>query len=422
MAVCTDTALQSARVADAELAVGRDRGPSMGIPLAIKDLIATKDAPTTANSRVLQPDWGKGIDSPAVARLRAAGSVIIGKSTTSEFACGQPDPEKGFPIPHNPWNIEHTPGGTSSGSGIAVVAGLALGGLGTDTGGSIRAPAAANGLTGLKVTFGRVPKNDVVPLGFSLDTVGPMARSARDCAILLEVIAGHDPGDPCASRAKVPAYGQELSGSVEGLRVGVPTRYFFDSAELHDQTRTVVLSAVDLLSDMGATIVEVEVPHAKEANDANMLTMEAEGFAYHRATLVERWEDYGRYTRPFLARGALSSSGDYVQAQRFRSYFCREMSMLFDTVDVLVTPGALAPAQRLADRVQDKISAAPSLTGQWNLAGLPAVVFPCGVDDSGLPMAMQIIGNAFNEGTVLQVANAYQEQTAWHLRVPPGPD
>ncbi len=346
---------------------------------------------------------------------------MIGKSTTGEFACGQPDPEKGFPIPRNPWNIEHTPGGTSSGTAIAVAAGLALGGLGTDTGGSIRAPAAANGHTGLKVTFGRVPKTDVVPLGFSLDTVGPMARSAFDCAVLLQAIAGHDADDPCASRADVPDYCAALTGSVEGLRVGVPLHYFFDSDQLHDGTREAVLEAIDLLRQLGAIIDEIAVPYPEEANHANMLTMEAEGYAYHRTNLVERWEDYGRFTRPFLARGALLTSGDYVQAQRFRSFFCREIARLFDTVDVIVTPAALGPAQLLADRVAEKVSAAPSFTGQWNLAGLPAVALPCGIDHSNLPLAWQIIGKPFAEDTLLRVADAYQRHTNWHLRLAPLP-
>jgi aspartyl-tRNA(Asn)/glutamyl-tRNA(Gln) amidotransferase subunit A len=198
-------------------------------------------------------------------------------------------------------------------------------------------------------------------------------------------------------------------------------RYFFDSEELHDGTRTAVLAAIDLFRQMGATVEEVEVPYPKEANDANMLTMEAEGYAYHRVNLVKRWEDYGRFTRPFLARGALRTSGDYVQAQRFRSHFCREIARLFDSLDVIVTPAALGPAQRLADRVAEKVSAAPSFTGQWNLAGLPAVVLPCGTDHSNLPLAMQIVGKPFAEDTLLRVADTYQQHTEWHLRVPPLP-
>jgi aspartyl-tRNA(Asn)/glutamyl-tRNA(Gln) amidotransferase subunit A len=419
--VCEDTALAAAADADESFAAGVDLGPLCGIPLAIKDIIATKDAPTTANSRVLDPHWGRGIDAPVVARLRAVGSVIVGKSTTSEYACGMPDVDKGFPIPHNPWNTDHTPAGSSSGTGIAVAAGLALGGLGTDTGGSVRGPAAANGHTGLKVTFGRVPKNGVVPLGYSLDSVGPMARSAYDCALLLEVIAGYDAGDPYAADVPVPAYSEELSGSVAGLRVGVPMPYFFDSPELDGETRAAVLAAIEELREAGAVVSETAVPYAREAKDANTLTMSAEAFAYHRHDLVNRWGDYGCFTRPMLARGALTTAADYAQAQRFRSRFCREVAKLFTEFDVLVTPGALGPAERVDEMDMNKRMIAPNFTGQWNFAGLPAVVLPCGANDAGLPLPLQIIGRPFAEGTVLRVADAYQRQTAWHLRQPPVP-
>jgi aspartyl-tRNA(Asn)/glutamyl-tRNA(Gln) amidotransferase subunit A len=414
-----EAALAVATAADADLAAGVDHGPLTGIPLAVKDIIATKDAPTTANSRVLDPDWGKGIDAPVVARLREGGAVILGKSTTSEFACGMPDPDKGFPIPRNPWNTDHTPAGSSSGTGIAVAASLALGGLGTDTGGSVRGPAAANGHTGLKVTFGRVPKNGVVPLGYSLDSVGPMARSAYDCALLLEVMAGYDPGDPYAAKVDVPDYTAQLTGPVEGLRIGLPMPYFFDAPELDDETRTAVLAAVDVLANEGATVEHMVIPDAKQAKEANNLTMTAEAFAYHRNDLVNRWSDYGRYTRPMLARGALTTAADYAQAQRFRSWFRREVAALFASFDVLITPGGLGPAERSDEMDMDRRMLGPSFTGQWNFTGLPAVVIPCGQHTTGLPLPLQIVGRPFAEGTVLRVADAIQRQTDWHLRVPP---
>jgi aspartyl-tRNA(Asn)/glutamyl-tRNA(Gln) amidotransferase subunit A len=416
--VCEDSALEAAAAADKRLAAGDDPGPLCGIPLAIKDIIAMREAPTTANSRVLDPEWGKGTDAPVVARLRAVGSVFVGKSTTSEFACGMPDDTKGFPIPHNPWDLDRTPAGSSSGTGIAVAAGLTLGGLGTDTGGSVRGPAAANGHTGLKVTFGRVPKNGVVPLGYSLDSIGPMARSAYDCALMLEVMAGYDAGDPYAADVEVPVYHQELTGTVEGLRVGVPMPYFFDSPQLDPETRNAVLDAVEALRGAGAVVTETVVPYAKEAKDANTLTMSAEAFAYHRHNLVNRWDDYGRFTRPMIARGALTTAADYAAAQRFRSVFCREVAELFTRFDVLVTPGALGPAERVDEMDMDKRILGPSFTGQWNFCGLPAVVLPCGASGGGMPLPIQIIGKPFAEGTVLRVADAYQRETAWHLREP----
>ena len=414
-----ESALKAADAADADLAAGVDRGPLMGIPVAVKDIIATKDTPTTANSLILDPDWGKGVDTPVVARLREAGAVVLGKSTTNEFATGMPDADKPFLIPHNPWNTDHTPAGSSSGSGIAIAAGLALGALGTDTGGSVRGPAAANGHTGLKVTFGRVPKNDIVPLGYTLDSVGPMARSAADCALLLQVMAGYDAGDPYAAKVDVPDYAAQLTGSVEGLRIGVPKPYFFDVPELDDETRTAVLAAVELLGSMGATVADTEVPDAALAKEANSLTMTAEAFAYHRDDLVNRWRDYGRYTRVNLVRGTLTSSADYAQAQRFRAWFRRQVARLFDRFDVLVTPGGLGPAERVDQIDNDRRRLGPSFTGQWNFTGLPAVVIPCGHHTTGLPLPMQIIGRPFAEGTVLRVADAFQRQTDWHLRIPP---
>jgi len=297
-----ESAMRAAEAADADFAAGVDRGPLQGIPLAVKDIISTADAPTTANSRVLAPDWGGGIDAPVVTRLRAAGAVIVGKSTTSEFACGLPDPDKGFPVPRNPWNPEHSAGGSSSGTGVAVAAGLVLGGLGTDTGGSVRFPAALNGHTGLKVTYGRVPKNGVVPLGFTLDSIGPMARSAEDCALLLDVMAGADAGDASSARIDVPVYSTSIDRGLEGVRVGVPKPYFFDADGLDLEVRDAVLAAIDLLGAGGAVVSSTIVENAKLAKEANAITMVAEAFAYHRRDLATRWTDYGRHTRMTLGR------------------------------------------------------------------------------------------------------------------------
>jgi aspartyl-tRNA(Asn)/glutamyl-tRNA(Gln) amidotransferase subunit A len=416
--VCDESAVKAAAAADQDFAAGVDHGPLQGIPLAVKDIISTEDAPTTANSRVLAPDWGKGVDAPVVARLRAAGSVVLGKSTTSEFALGLPDPDKGFLVPHNPWALEHTPAGSSSGTGIAVAAGLALGGLGTDTGGSVRSPAAYNGLTGLKVTFGRVPKNGVAPLGYTLDSVGPMARSARDCAMMLEVMAGYDPGDRFASHTAVENYAELLTGDVRGLRVGVPIPYFFDAPEVTEEVRAAVMAAVDVLADAGAEVAEVVVPYAKQAKDANHITMVSEAYSYHRDDLVNRWGDYGRYTRRSLVRGALLAAGDYAQAQRFRAFFRRAVAELFASYDVLVTPTSPTPAPRADSLSPEKQLRSPSFTGPWNLTGLPALAIPCGFSSSGLPLSMQVIGRPFAEGTVLRAADAYQRVTDWHLKVP----
>ena len=419
VAVTGDSALKAAEAADSDFAAGVDRGPLQGIPLAVKDIIATDDAPTTANSRVLDPEWGKGVDAPVVARLRSAGTVLLGKTTTSEFAIGLPDPDKGFPIPRNPWNLDHTPAGSSSGTGITVAAGLALGGLGTDTGGSVRGPAAQNGHTGLKVTFGRVPKNGVAPLGYTLDSVGPMARSAYDCAIMLEVMAGYDSGDSYAARVPVPKYSELLTGDLRGLRVGVPMPYFYDSPEVTDEVRAAVFAALDILKTGGAEMSDVEVPYAEQAKNANHVTLVAEAYSFHRNNMVNRWNDYGRYTRRALVRGAFLTAADYTQAQRFRSFFRRALAQLFASYDVLITPTWPSPAPRSDEMSPERQLRSVSFTGPWNLAGLPALAVPCGFSSSGLPLSMQIIGKPFAEGALLMVADAYQRQTDWHLRVPP---
>lgn len=418
--VCPETALEAASAADAALAAGTDTGPLMGIPLGIKDIIATADAPTTANSRILPEDWGAGVDAPVTARLRAAGAVLVGKTTTMEFALGLPDPDKGFLVPRNPWNLECTPGGSSSGTGVAVAAGLALGGLGTDTGGSVRFPASMNGHTGLKVTFGRVPKSGVVPLGYSLDSVGPMARSAWDCAAMLQVMAGYEPTDRFSADAEVPDYLAMLGGSVEGVRIGVPMPYFYDAEGLDPEVRDAALAAVEVLRGAGATIVETEVPGARQAKEANSIVMAGEAFSFHRNDLAERWETYGRHTRMALGRGALLGAADWVQANRFRTWFRRQVAAVFADVDVLLVPGWPTPAPRGDEMTPERMINSPSYTGQWNLAGLPGLTAPSGFSSGGLPLSIQLVGPAFSEGLLCSVADVYQAHTDWHLAVPPG--
>ncbi|WP_114559308.1 amidase [Desertihabitans aurantiacus] len=417
--VTGEAALEQAAAADAALAAGNDLGPLQGIPLAIKDIIAMKGAPTTANSRVLDPEWGAGTDAPVVARLRDAGSVFMGKATTSEFAIGLPDADKGFPVPHNPWDVERTPAGSSSGTGVAVAAGLALGGLGTDTGGSVRGPASVNGHTGLKVTFGRVPKSGVVPLGYSLDSIGPMARSAWDCAALLEVMAGYDPSDPNSAHAPVERYTEALDGDVEGLRIALPVPYFFDHEALDPEQRDAVLAAVSTLTGLGATSTETSLPHADIAKDANHIILVGEAYAYHRNNLVGRWADYGRWTRSALARGAFYTAADYAQAGRFRRMFSEAVAAMLTEYDVIITPAAPAPAEIASEMNPSKRLSMPNFTGHWNLTGLPAVAVPVGLSSQGLPLSMQVIGKPFAEGTVLKVADVLQRVTDHHLLQPP---
>lgn len=420
IAVSGDTALEAAKQADAELNLGVDKGPLMGIPLGVKDIIATRDAPTTANSHILDRNWGMGWDAPVVERLRNVGGVMMGKTVTSEFATGAPDPDNGFPMPKNPWNIEHSAAGSSAGTGIAVAAGLVLGGLGTDTGGSVRAPASANGHTGLKVTFGRVPKYGVAPLGYSLDSIGPMARTAWDCAALLSVMAGYDPRDPTVSEKPVPDYIAALTGNIEGLRIGVPTEYFYDSPSLDPEVKAAVLLAIDEMKRAGAVVTEVTIPNADLAKTANTIIMPSEALAYHHDDIRDRWKLYGKYTRTAIARGALYNGPDFIQANRFRFYFKKAVAAVMADIDVLITPTSPAPAEKIADLDHEKRLLGPvSFTGMWNLIGLPALALPCGFSSSGLPLSMQIVGKPFDEATVLKLGDAYQQIVDWQLRVPP---
>ncbi len=418
VAFTEESAVAAATRADEELASGVDRGPLQGIPIGIKDILATQDAPTTANSRVLDPAWGNRHDATSVRKLREAGAVILGKLALHEFAIGTPDRDSGLPFARNPWNPAHMPGGSSSGTGAAVAAGLIFGGLGTDTGGSIRGPAAYCGISGLKPTFGRVSKEGCVPLSFSLDHIGPMAHTVRDCALMLQVIAGDDPLDPCTASEAVPDYAAGLSGSVQGLRVGVPRQFFFDAPELKAEVLQAVENALADLQRAGVTLRDLSLPHAASARIAQRVIMLSEAYAYHRQDLIDRPELYGRHTRRQFLNGALYSSADYVQAQRLRSVIKAEVCQAMQDVDVLIAPTALGAAPEFETYDPDSMRRLPSFMSIWNLVGLPAASIPCGFSSAGLPIGMQIVGKAFDEGTVLRVGDAYQQLTDWHRRTP----
>jgi aspartyl-tRNA(Asn)/glutamyl-tRNA(Gln) amidotransferase subunit A len=416
-----EQALAAARAADAAFAAGIDRGPLQGIPVAVKDILAAREGPTTAQSLVLDPGWGADRDAPIVARLREAGAVITGKATTMEFACGMPDPTKPFPIPRNPWDTGTWPGGSSSGTGSGIAAGMFLAGIGTDTGGSIRCPAAYCGVSGLKATFGRVPKSGCTPIGYSLDHVGPLARSAWDCAAMLRVLAGRHPSDPESASAPVADYVGALGGDLAGVRVGVDRANHFP-AQVDAALAGCFDAAVSALESLGATVVHVSLPYWDEMKVATMLTAYAEGLAYQMPDLRSRWGDYFAGTRLFAARGALVSGADYVQAQRVRRVALRALQGLFEEVDLVVTPTAGTGALRYDDR--DELASLDTLletmfTGYWNATGYPALSVPMGFTAGGLPLSLQLAGRPFDEALVLRSGDAYQAVTDWHRRVPP---
>jgi aspartyl-tRNA(Asn)/glutamyl-tRNA(Gln) amidotransferase subunit A len=410
-----DAALGAAAVADDELAQGIDRGPLHGIPLGIKDLLAAREGPTTAHSLVPSTVAPPGVDAAAVSRLRDHGAVIVGKTSLSEYAFGAPDADSGLPLPRNPWDRERWPGGSSSGTASGLAAGLFLGGLGSDTGGSIRIPAACCGITGLKPTYGRVPKSRCIPLAYSLDTVGPMARSAEDCALLLQAISGPDRSDATSAGEPVPDYRALLTGDVAGLRIGVERLHHGSAVGTDAGVLERMEEALVCLEQAGAHIQEIEVDHYDAAEAANLIIVHTEAFAHHVPNLRDRWRDYGSFTRLLLTQGAFVSGADYVQAQRVRSLVRTETRRLLEDVDVIVTPTVGVPAPRLD---ADFVALMPLFfTGVWNVTGYPALSVPVGLVD-GLPVGMQLIGRPFDEGTVLRAGDAYQRRTEWHRMTP----
>lgn len=418
-----DSSLAAARAADEVLRTGGEVGPLHGIPLGIKDVVTTADGPTTAQSLVHDPNWGEG-DAVVVTRLRDAGSVIMGKTTTMEFAVGPPDARKPFPVPRNPWSRLHWAGGSSSGSASGVAVGALLGALGTDTAGSIRIPAAFCGVTGLMPTFGRIPKSGCVPLGYSLDHIGPMARSARDCALMLGALAGHDPTCTSSLDVPVPDYLFGLTGDCTGLRIGVDRLSRVAGAAELPELPEVFDAAISVLTNLGAEIVEVDLPYYAEMTAAAVVTLQCEALAYHLPDLQTRWDDYLIGTRRVISSGLFYSGADYVQAQRVRRLGLLALARTFEKVDLIVTPLSSAGATSFEDikafvDSAGSDGAGPIHSPYWNASGNPVMCVPIGFTTAGLPLGLQIAGRPFEEAVVLRAGDAYQLATDWHLRVPP---
>jgi aspartyl-tRNA(Asn)/glutamyl-tRNA(Gln) amidotransferase subunit A len=412
--VRTDAAAMAAAVkADEELASGLDRGPLHGIPIGVKDIIATADAPTTAQSLILDPAFSDQGDAVVVSRLRAAGAVITGKLTTMEYAVGTPDPTKGFPTPRNAFGLDFWPGGSSSGTGSGVAAGMFLGGLGTDTGGSIRLPASWSGISGLMQTFGRVPKSGCVPLGYSYDHIGPLTRSARDCAAMLAVLAGHDESDASSVDRPVDDYLGALTGDIEGLKIGVDVS-FIERPDCHPDVVTMTRAALAVFSDAGAIVTEMTIPLWDEMNTVTMSGFLGEALAYHRQDMQKRWDDYGYGTRMAIGRGALMTAADFVQAQRVRRVGVRKATELFTQFDIIITPTCLVPPIQI-DKLSFSSLVPAILTPYWDATGNPAISIPMGLTAEGLPVGLQLAGRPFDEATVLRAADAFQLHTDHHL-------
>ena len=414
--VTADRALDAARTAEAEISAGRYRGSMHGIPFALKDIYCTAGIRTTCHSRT-RADYVPGFDATTVSKLYQGGAVLLGKLSTHEFAHGGPSFDLPWPAARNPWNLEHFTGGSSSGSGAAVAAGLAPGALGSDTGGSIRNPAALCGLVGLKPTYGLVSRSGVYANSFSYDHAGPMTWTVEDCAIMLQAIAGHDPKDPASAGRAVPDYRAGMAEGVKGLRIGVLRHLYEQDVPVPAALKTALDQAYDVLRGLGATIEDVRIRPAADYHAVKITGAESELLAVHEPVLRQRLNDFGA---DFLGRvlGALLISGaDYMQASRQRRVMIDEMAPLYDRYDVLLTAGP-GPAARLDAWRTINFWQRHSVTTPFNLTGGPALVQCIGFTDGGLPLSMQVVGRPFADAVVLRVAKAYEDATPWRRRRP----
>ena len=420
--VTAESAREDARRAEQEIAAGRNRGSLHGIPVSIKDLFATHGVRTTCGSKVLA-DWVPDFDATSVARWREAGAVLVGKTNMHEFAYGVTNDNPFYGPARNPWDLERVPGGSSGGSGAAVAASLCAASLGSDTGGSIRIPSAVCGVVGLKPTYGRVSRFGAIPLSWTLDHVGPLARSVEDVALLLGVLAGPDPNDATCSSRPVPDYRKALTGEVRGVRLGLPVEYFFTNVDA--EILVAVQVAVKTLESLGAEVHPVSLSHL-----ANCAAMEAhitlaEATSYHEPYMKTRIDDYGAGVRVDLEAGRYLLATDYVKSQRARTLLQEEFAKAWGKVDVIVSPTlpALPPVigelyVQSGELREHVIDAFLRFNIPFNLTGLPAISVPCGFSRSSLPIGIQIAGRPFGEETILRVAHAFEAHTGWNRQRP----
>ncbi len=409
-------ALTAARAAERALASGT-RHPLLGIPLAFKDIYETAGIRTTAHSKLLIDNVPKQ-DAEAVRRLRAAGAVMLGKLATHEFAIGGPAFDLPWPPARNPWDPRRFTGGSSSGSGAAVAAGLVLGATGSDTAGSIRLPAAYCGIAGLKPTAGLVSRRGVIPLAPSLDTAGPMAWTAEDCALLLDTLAGHDPADPASVPGPRVSYAQALRAPAKGLRVGVLRRFFERDAPAAPETLRMMEDALRVLRGLGCRVEEAEPPPLADFNAVGRVIICAEAYALHEAQLKTRLADYSRAFRVRVLGGALISAADYLAAQRRRTDLLASMAALFRRFDVLVAAPVTGPAPLLAEQRPDDGFSRPLHTVVANVAALPSLVVCGGFTPAGLPLGIEFMGPAWGDATVLRIGHHFEHAAGTRDRRP----
>lgn len=420
--VTADTALQSAEAAEREIAGGHYQGPLHGVPVSLKDLLDTQGVKTTAGSRIMA-DRVPTSDATIVEKLRSAGAVIVGKTNMLEFAYGEVHSDYG--PSHNPWNVDYGTNGSSSGSAAAVAAGLGYGSIGSDTGGSIRCPAAFCGIVGLKPTYGLVSRSGVVPLSWTLDHLGPMTRSVHDCALLLDAIAGHDPHDPASAMLLEGGYAKGIDTVPDGITIGVVEPQHDDGVT--EDTRRCFRTAVDTLQLMGIATTPVALPHPEQAIRAALAIIYAEASSYHLPQLRARPDEFSENTRERLELGALLPSSVYLRAMRAGQVIVDVYRSMFRNVDLLVMPTSPIPSYRLDAPPSavvrdngDRMSSLIRFTSPFNLTGFPALSAPCGLSDDGLPIGIQFAGRPFSERLLFQVAKAFEHESAGQLQRPSG--
>ncbi len=399
--VTADLAMESARAAERDIVSQRQRSPMHGIPFALKDIYDTAEANVACTERLLD-----------------AGGILLGKLATHEYATGGPSYDLPWPPANNPWLLDRFPGGSSSGAGAAVAAGLAPGAMGSDSGGSVRLPAAYCGLAGIKPTFGRVSKRGILPLSWSLDNAGPLTWTVEDCAIMLQIIAGHDPLDSSSANYPVVDYRAGLNDGIAGMRIGLVRHFYERDATATPSVLNAMNAAVGVLQDLGAEVVDVELPSLDLYQACNRIITMSEAFTIHEHSLINQPGDYGAVTRYRILPGAMIPAAEYLAALRQQRECTEQTLAVLDTVDVLLTATTYGPAPVQAAMRAESNFSQPPLTNPFNLTQLPALTICNGYSTEGLPLAMQIAGRRFDEATCFRVAQAYEQATPWRDRRP----
>jgi aspartyl-tRNA(Asn)/glutamyl-tRNA(Gln) amidotransferase subunit A len=422
MAIESDQALAAADEADSALAKGHNRGVLHGVPLAHKDMYYDAGKVVSCGS-LIRRDFVATTTSTALQRLKDAGTVRLGSLQMVEFAYGPTGHNPHYGAVHNPWHVDHITGGSSSGSGSAVAARLTFAALGSDTGGSIRMPAHFCGVTGLKTTVGRISRAGAMPLSQSLDTVGPLAQTVEDCALLLGLMAGADPEDPTASTLPVPDYMAATKGSIKGLKIGVPTAFYVD--DLDSEVARILDETIATLKKEGAEIVKVELPDQRQLTAACQLVLATEAAAFHKRWMIERPQDYGAQVLMRLQNGLAIPAVSYLDAMRWRGPALSAYLAAVAGTDAVLVPVAPVPAPTIAESdvgnspgAEAVIQRLTKFTRPVNYLGLPSLAIPSGFTRGGLPVAMQLIGRSFDEAMLLRIGAAFQRATDHHAQVP----